>query len=355
MRSTDFYDLVSGRRRGVAAAAARAALAVAEGPYRAAVWWRNRRYDRRPDLVHACGVPVVSVGNLTLGGSGKTPMVKWVARRLRAEGVRVALVSRGYGAEGGGPNDEALELEQSLPDVPHVQNRDRVEAARVAVEELAAQVVVMDDGFQHRRLARDLDLVLLDATQPFGFGRVFPRGALREPVAGLRRAHAVCLTRAELVETATREAVRRRVERLAPAAVWCEATTRPVALVSAGGESEPLEGLRGGGVAAFCGIGNPDSFRRLLAGLGADVRALLEFPDHHLYRRADVERIERVAEGADLVVCTQKDLVKVGVDELAGCPLRAVAIEAELAVGEAGLSGLLGELARRAPTDPDEP
>lgn len=358
MRSSDFYDLVSGRRRGVAATALRGLLTLAEAPYRAGVWWRNRRYDAKAELVQRVEVPVVSVGNLTLGGSGKTPMVKWVARRLREEGVRVGLVSRGYGSTDGGPNDEALELEQSLPDVPHVQNPDRVAAARLAIEELASQVIVMDDGFQHRRLGRDLDIVLLDATEPFGYGHVFPRGALREPVSSLRRADVVCLTRSDLVTEADRNAVRRRVGRAATGALWCESVTRPTRLIGVDESSsepsdEPVESLRGARVAAFCGIGNPAAFRRMLEGLGAEVASFTEFADHHAYTRADVEGLERSAAeaSADQVVCTHKDLVKVGVATLGDRPLRAVAIEAEITVGAEELRARLADIAKQAPAD----
>ena len=355
MRSSDFYDLVSGRRRGIGATLLRGLLALVEGPYRIGVWWRNRRYDTKPELTQRVGVPVVSVGNVTLGGSGKTPMVKWVARQLRAEGVRVGLVSRGYGSTDGGPNDEALELEQSLPDVPHIQNRDRVAAAQLAIEELASQVIVMDDGFQHRRLGRDLDIVLLDATEPFGYGHVFPRGALREPVSSLKRADVVCLNRSDLVSPSEREAIKRRVEKAAPRALWCESVTRPTGLIGVGDsfEQEPVERLRGARIAAFCGIGNPAAFRKLLEGLGAEIVAFTEFADHHAYTRADIERLEHEAStsNTDLVVCTHKDLVKVGVATLGDIPLRAVAIEAEIAVGADELKQLLARIASKAPAD----
>src|SRR5262249_10280904 len=141
-------------------------------------------------------VPVVSVGNLTLGGTGKTPCVEYVARFYRERDKRVAILSRGYGAEEG-HNDEALVLEANLTDVPHLQAADREALAAVALEELESEVLVLDDGFQHRRLARDLDLVLIDATNPWGHGYLFPRGLLREPVSGLRRADAVILTRCD--------------------------------------------------------------------------------------------------------------------------------------------------------------
>ncbi len=157
-------------------------------PYTIAVTVRNRRYDRGAAEVHNVGVPIITVGNLSLGGTGKTPMVKWLAQRFQNAGLRVAIVSRGYGAADGKHNDEALELAQALPNVPHIQNRDRVAAAQRAIGEFKSQLILLDDGYQHRRLGRDLDIVLLDALEPFGFEHVFPRGTLREPLVGLQRA-----------------------------------------------------------------------------------------------------------------------------------------------------------------------
>src|SRR5262245_12493692 len=153
---------------------------------------RNWLYDRGWKRTHRAAVPVVSVGNLTVGGTGKTPCVEFVARWFRERDRRVAILSRGYGSTGGA-NDEAMVLEENLPDVPHLQGADRVALAAAAVEELESEVLVLDDGFQHRRLARDLDLVLVDATNPWGHGAVLPRGLLREPASGLRRAGAVLL------------------------------------------------------------------------------------------------------------------------------------------------------------------
>ena len=188
LRPSEFRDLVSGRRKGLLATLARGVLRVVEVPYTIAVSMRNRRYDRGTAEVHNVGVPIITVGNLTLGGTGKTPMVKWLAQRFQNAGLRVAIVSRGYGAAEGKHNDEALELAQALPNVPHIQNRDRVAAAQQAIREFKSQLMLLDDGFQHRRLGRDLDIVLLDALEPFGFEHVFPRGTLREPLAGLQRA-----------------------------------------------------------------------------------------------------------------------------------------------------------------------
>ena len=344
--ATTYYELVSGRRRGLGAAAVRAVLAAAEPVYAAGIRYRNRRYDRGWAEIHRVAVPVISVGNLTLGGTGKTPLVKWIARWLCERQIRVALVSRGYGAEQGGRNDEAVELEHALPDVPHLQNPDRVAAAQIAIEELAAQVILLDDGFQHRRLARDLDIVLLDAWEPFGFGHLFPRGTLREPISALRRAQVVCLTRADQIDAERRTEVRERVEQANPNAAWCEAVHKPQNLLSASGSSEPVEKLRGQRVAAFCGIGNPAAFRRTLQSLQCEVVAWREFPDHHAFSAADVASLKDWASGqsVDAVVCTHKDLVKLQVDNFAHFPLRALVVELQLSVGEAELQAALNRV-----------
>ena len=191
-----FRDLVSGRKRGVGASLLRAALGAAEIPYAWAMRRRNRRYDARRAAVHRVDATVISVGNLTLGGVGKTPMVLWLAQWLSARSIPLAIVSRGYGARGGA-NDEARELAQRLPGVPHLQNPDRIAAAEEAIRRHSVRAILLDDAFQHRRIARDLDIVLLDAFEPFGFGHVFPRGTLREPLEGLRRADIVALSRAD--------------------------------------------------------------------------------------------------------------------------------------------------------------
>jgi tetraacyldisaccharide 4'-kinase len=294
-------------------------------------------------------VPVVSVGNLSLGGTGKTPMVKWLARWFGQRGLRVVIVSRGYGARPAAGhsdsayNDEALELQQSLPDVPHVQDADRVAGAKRAIDLFDCQLVLLDDGFQHRRLARDLDIVLLDALEPFGFDHVFPRGTLREPTAGLRRAHVVCLSRAGAISDAERDEIRRRVAGLAPQATWCESIHAASGLIDAAGESRPIDMLAGRRVAAFCGIGNPAGFRHTLDGLGCDIVAWRAFPDHHSYTPADVVALGDVARRAQAehLVCTQKDLVKLRTAAIGGTHLWAVSIEMQFLSGQESLEQAL--------------
>ena len=317
-----------------------------ETPYTMAVSRRNRRFDRGITPIHRVNVPVVSVGNLTLGGTGKTPLVEWIARWYRTRNVRVSIVSRGYGAEAGSRNDEARELEQKLPDVPHVQNADRVAAAAIAIEELETQLIVLDDGFQHRRLGRDLDIVLLDALEPFGFEHVFPRGTLREPLRGLRRADAVILSRADMLEPAERGKIRGRVERLAPKAAWAEIRHVPVELLSSGGQTKSIEELKNAKIAAFCGVGNPAGFRHTLESCGYDIIGFRDFPDHHRYLRDDIESLSAWVQTLDVeaAVCTHKDLVKIGLEALGGRPVWALRVGIEFLAGGDALEDLLQPL-----------
>ncbi len=335
MDEARFRTLVSGQSRGAWPALLRGGLWLASLPYGLAVRLRNGMYERGWKERHKAPVSVVSVGNLTVGGTGKTPCVEHVARFYRGRDLRVAILSRGYGA-GAGRNDEAMVLEENLPDVPHLQGPDRAALAATAVEELESEVLVLDDAFQHRRLARDLDVVLIDATNPWGHGYLLPRGLLREPPSSLRRAGVVVLTRCDQVGSAERGRLRETVARLAPGIPVAETMHRPVGLGN-GARTAPLDELRGRPVAAFCGIGNPEAFRRTLRDLGANVVAFRTFPDHHAYARADVDDLRGWARSQTtdcVVVTTQKDLVKLRLTDLGGRELWALRIELHVEVGQ---------------------
>jgi tetraacyldisaccharide 4'-kinase len=313
-------------------------------PYALTTRLRNACYERHIFPTHRVEVPVISVGNLTLGGTGKTPFVCWLGEWFRGRGARVGLVSRGYRSPAGVPNDEALELAQRLPGVPHVQDRDRVRGAHQAIRQHGCEVLVLDDAFQHRRLHRDLDIVLIDALEPFGFEHVFPRGTLREPLSGLARADVVALSRSDAVDPATRHAIRSRVCSIAPGAHWLEIAHQPSHLLSAQGTCQPIDSLSGQSVAAFCGIGNPQGFRHTLQAPGCELADLRVFPDHYRYGPEDIGLLRRWAEsllGITAVVCTHKDLVKIGLPTLGPHPLWAVAIRIELRVGQEELEILL--------------
>jgi tetraacyldisaccharide 4'-kinase len=339
-----YWGLVSGRRRGPDATGLRLILWVLSLGYGLAVRLRNLLYHLGWLSVERVPVPVVSVGNLTAGGTGKTPMVEYVAGFYRRLEYRVAILSRGYGATGGS-NDEARVLYDNLPDVPHLQGADRVALARTALEELESEILILDDGFQHRRLARDLDLVLIDATAPWGYGYLLPRGLLREPPGSLRRAHLVLLTRCDLVAPDQLEQLRRRVARLAPGLPVVETCHQPVELVNAEGTTAPVELLGQRPVAAFCGLGNPEAFRRTLEQAGATLCAFRTFPDHHAYCREDVEELVRWTAGlpvaGPVVATTQKDLVKLRLTQLGPAPLWALRIRLRVLHGQEALDRLL--------------
>jgi tetraacyldisaccharide 4'-kinase len=330
-----FHALVRGDDKGPGAGLQRTGLRLLSVPYGCGVRLRNWLFDRGWKASEQAEVPVVSVGNLTVGGTGKTPCVEYVARFYRERGQQVAILSRGYGTAVG-CNDEALVLEENLPDVPHLQGADRAALARVAVEELESEVLVLDDGFQHRRLRRDLDLVLIDATLPWGHGYLLPRGLLREPRTSLRRADLALLTRCDLVSATAIHELRREIGRWAPMLPIIESEHRPAHWQNAQGTALPLEALRGRPVAGFCGLGNPEAFRQSLLRLGVDLVAWRTFPDHHPYQRADIEDLRRWAQqlpSAAVVVTTQKDLVKICLDRLAERALWALGIRLHITAG----------------------
>ena len=349
-----FRRLVAGTTRGPAAAAARAGLDLAALPYGLAMRLRNAAYDHGLFPRHRACVPVISVGNLTLGGTGKTPLVAWIARVLGDAGRRPAIVSRGYGAAAGETSDEAAELGILLPGVPHVADRDRVAAARVAAA-AGADTIVLDDGFQHRRLERDLDIVAVDATDPFGCGRLFPRGLLRESPRSLARAQAVVLTRATSVGEQRRAEIRRAVLEAAGgeparqgALIWAEATHAAVGLRDWDGRTRPLADLAGRRVFACAAIGNPAAFRRTLEEAGAHLAGFRAYADHHAYTAADLEAIvaEAAATGAEQVVTTLKDLVKIRRTSLGPLPLTAVEIALDITLGRDALEAAVLEAVR---------
>ena len=353
MNRQAYLDLISGNRRGLAAAFSRAGLTLISGPYALAVSLRNLACDVGLARVHPAGIPVVSIGNITTGGTGKTPFAGWVARWYRERGVRVCLVSRGYGAELGAPNDEALVLEQLCPDVPHLQAPDRVRSAQVAREELASQLILLDDGFQHRRLARDLDIVLIDALNPFGHGHLLPRGLLREPRRGLRRARQLVVTRVDQANPAALSRLRTELHALHPRADIAEVAFPITGLISAAGRRETLGILRQQRIAGFCGIGNPASFEASLASAGAELIAFQAWADHQVYGREEIAQIESWLrqQRPQLVITTQKDLVKIQSECLAGVPLWALEQGVQVTAGGEELERNLAAILPLVPSD----
>jgi tetraacyldisaccharide 4'-kinase len=301
--------------------------------YAAAICVRNGYYDRRRTAVHRAAVPVISVGNLTVGGTGKTPLVVELVRRLRAWGHRPAIVTRGYKGRPGQPADEVLEYRAAVPEVPVVVNVDRVAGAAQACAD-GADSVVLDDGFQHRRLARDLDVVLIDALDPWGGGWLLPAGRLREPLSSLGRADVLVITRANQVPPTTLGEITHRLRRWAARQPVVLAHVEPAGLSDRTGQPLELQELHRRPVLGVCGLGNPRTFQYLLA-LHADRPDVLVFADHARYGRRAIRRIvERARRGrAEWVVTTRKDWVKLASVWPSEAP-PLIRLDARLVLGE---------------------
>jgi tetraacyldisaccharide 4'-kinase len=330
--------LVSGWNDGFTGAAG-AALGAAAAAYRGLVethGWLYRRGVLRP---RSLPCPVVSIGNVTIGGTGKTPAVELAVRTLAEQGHRPAVVSRGYGRKSRGvlvvadvasirrepdeAGDEPFLLARRLPGVPVVVGADRWAAGRVARESCGATALVLDDGFQQRTLAVSLEIVMARAERPWGNGRLLPAGPLREPLRALARADLIVATGAghvradEVAATAARFAPHAPVvtAALVPVGCWDGRRMEPV----------PLTTLKGARVLAFAGIGSPAAFAATLHEL--DVAAdLVTFPDHHWYSADDLGALHARATGSDALVTTEKDWVRLRGRLGAGPPLYVISV-----------------------------
>lgn len=272
---------------------------------------RNGYFDHWPAAARRVGVPVISVGNLSVGGTGKTPMVIEVVERLIERGRKPAVLTRGYAARGGEVADEVRELRAALPATPIVVNPRRFDGAQAAIR-AGADCCVLDDGFQHRRLARDLEIVLLDALDPWGGGWMLPAGRLREPPDGLGRAGLVVITRANQVDDRALAALEAQVRALRGDHDLAFADVEIAGLTGINGCAVSLEALEYEAVLPVCGLGNPRTFERLVAEAAGRICPPLRMRDHHRYTPRDVRRILAAAAdlGADRVVTTRKDWAK---------------------------------------------
>lgn len=320
-------SVISGQRRGPVAALLRLFLSALTPVY--AALHGTRRLFYRMGLFRSTRFPcpVVSVGNLTAGGTGKTPLVEFLARWFARKNFKVAVLARGYGRiDDRGTDDEDLASEMALENVVRLAGKDRVANGRKALDEYRASLLLLDDGFQHYRIQRNLDIVTIDATQPFSNGRLIPRGLLRERPSALRRADLIILTRTDQAAPEALEALRARV---GPAV---ETVHRPVHVRSLWNRKKHgLEWLRGRSVYAFCGVGNPEAFRRTLESVGAPVVKFRAFDDHHVFTAQDLRRINAEAQEfmAEVIVTTEKDATRVNVEGFE-IPLAALRVEIEV-------------------------
>jgi tetraacyldisaccharide 4'-kinase len=314
-----FRELVEGKRRRITDRLLLSVLSLLSFPYSLVLRLRAKAYDLGLFRSFRLTQPVISVGNLTVGGTGKTPMTAYLARWFMERGKRVAILSRGYGgslegairivADGstilfspGEAGDEPYLLANSLPGIMLVIGTDRYRAGCLALERLDPDILILDDGFQHLRLKRDLNLLLLDCEKPFGNRRTLPAGTLREPVSAIKRADLVIFTRCNGNEPAH-----------ATDKPWCAASHRlTCALPLEGGEPVPFGSLEKFRALAFAGIAEPAAFFESLARKGVRLASTIAFPDHCRYGEPEITAICRQKEisRADYLITTEKDAVK---------------------------------------------
>jgi tetraacyldisaccharide 4'-kinase len=335
-----------------------APLAPAEWGFRAGAALRAALFERGLLPRAAVPAPVVSIGNLAVGGAGKTPAAIAVARLLHERGRRVAVLSRGYGADRTDPRvvsdgerilldaseagDEPLVIARALPGVPVLCGPKRVAIAGIAIERLRADALVLDDGFQHRGLERDLDIVVVDASNPRGNGHLLPRGPNREPWTALSRAGLVWLSRVDGASPAALQALRTDARR-STGQEPVESIHAPAAVLDGRlAREHGLATLRGAPVVALTGLARPQGFQRTLEGLGARVVAARAFRDHHAFTEAELEEaFAAAARRRALVATTEKDVVRLSSRWAAHPALRVIRIEAKITAGAAVLDRLL--------------
>ena len=288
--------------RGKRARLYRALLAPAEAIYAAVIVTRGKLYDWKIFRAAEFSVPVLSIGNLSVGGTGKTPVAAWFARRFSEKGAAPAIVLRGYGG------DEIVVHERLNAGIPVIAVADRVRGIREAIAQ-GVDVVILDDAFQHRRARRDADVLLVNADAWNGRLRLLPAGPWREPLRAARRATLVIVTRKTADQSAVAD-VKRALAHAAPRVPVSVAHLAPSQLEStATGQSLPLHVLQGADLTAIAAVAQPESFFKQLTELGAVVRPF-SFPDHHAFTRAEARTLAAEANNSDFVVCTLKDAVK---------------------------------------------
>ncbi|WP_166828345.1 tetraacyldisaccharide 4'-kinase [Thalassoroseus pseudoceratinae] len=358
MDTASFLDLISGRKQGLLASGSRLGLRILSYGYSAAARIRNLLFDVGWKRSHEVSASIISVGNLTTGGTGKTPFVAYLANYFTERNIKVGLLSRGYGSLDGEENDEKRVLNRLCPGVPHRQNPNRVQIARESVAEDHTSVLILDDGFQHRRLARDFDIVLIDATNPWGYGHILPRGLLREPRTGLKRASLAVITRVDQISPDQLTQLRTEINRIAPDLKVIEVSYPADQFIGLDNELTPLVAHPNEKVVAFCGIGNPDSFYQMLthAGFALAPETFRIFPDHHAYSKTDLNSLAEFAHQhhASSVLTTLKDLVKISPNDWTGPPLKAVSIRTQIHAGADELHQHLDRFIQPKPaSDPD--
>jgi tetraacyldisaccharide 4'-kinase len=288
--------------------------------------------------------PVISVGNITVGGTGKTPLVITLAKELMGRGIPMAILSRGYkGEKGSGPlvsdgktvllsqeesGDEPFQMAKALKGIPVLIGKDRFANGQLALERFGVRGLLLDDGYQHLQLHRDLNILLIDSQIGFGDHHLLPRGILREPIHHLHRAHLFILTKVENSEAC--RPIEKVLQELHPSSPVFHSHYETRGLIGPKGEWEELPFLKGKKVLAVSGIANPHYFSFLLKKCGMEIVREMTFPDHHHFTPKDLISIKENTKGLDWIVTTEKDMVKLRNMRLVQPPLRALDIEMKI-------------------------
>ncbi|KAB2639902.1 MAG: tetraacyldisaccharide 4'-kinase [Verrucomicrobia bacterium] len=376
-------DVIFGRAKGFRAAMTRLLMRTLSGAYRLVVQTRLYLFRNGWISQHYLGTLVVSIGNVTVGGTGKTPVVELLAKALHERGRRVAILSRGYksrkldspqhwaGADGRPlpaeelpkivstgsqllldskfAGDEPYMLARNLSGVAVIVDKDRVKGGRFAVSQLGADTLLLDDGMQYLRLAHAIDIVLVDAREPFGTEALLPRGTLREPPGNLRRASYILITKCD---GGSNETLVSRLRRYNRTAEIIECTHGPIHLENLfTGERQPLAFLQDKWVAAICGIAMPENFERALEKLGARVEIRRRFPDHHRFPRKEIDKFMQrcVERDMELILTTEKDAVRFPRPTELNVPVFFLRIEVKILKGQEAWDGLLERLSQPPP------
>lgn len=342
------YNLVTRKIKGPLAAVLRGFLFILSLVYGLAVIILAAFYRIRPVRFNC---RVISVGNITLGGTGKTTFVEYLSGKLTKAGNKIVVLSRGYkrdsrrqGAQGVG--DEPAMLQKKLPQAHIIVDKDRVKAAQKAIRDYAVDALILDDGLQQWRIFKDLEIVTIDAQDPFGNGLLLPAGFLREPLSALKRADIFVLTQVDF--TRDIDSLTAKLKRINPRALILESVHKPVGFSSVCKPDEflSLDALRGKRAAIFSGIGNPRGFENCVTSLGINVGMSFRFADHHDYTQADINGIIKAAQekNLDAIITTRKDAVKIRQLETGDWGILALDIELNITKNEAELNRRLLKL-----------
>ncbi|KYZ76381.1 tetraacyldisaccharide 4'-kinase [Anaerosporomusa subterranea] len=353
------YRLVHDEERGVVATLLLALLRVLSQIYGWAISLRLFLYKKAIFSQHRLPCRVISIGNITVGGTGKTPTAQKLAATIRDQGFKVAILNRGYRSDwkgevgvvsdgkhiymtAGEAGDEAYQLAKNLPGIPVLIGKNRILSGQYASEVFKVDVVILDDGYQHWQLARDIDIVLIDALNIFGNNYLLPRGTLREPLQNLDRADAVLLTKVDQSSDAALTTIRSTLARYNDKAIVLESVHSPQGFSEvecwykdASTAILPPDTLKEVKVLAFSGIGNPSSFEQTLSDLATDMIAAVRYPDHYDYAMSEMQRLmqQAVDVGAQALVTTEKDAVKIPAEFIHShrpLPVYVLTIEVEL-------------------------